>query len=200
MTDARKFLFDRDFRETAARRITEADLAAAEESGFARGLATGRSHADNAIEARIADALERLAAGAGHLLAEAESRRAAEERAMVQLALTFAKAIGGAAIARAPLAPIAEAAQACFAHLDGVPHLVARVHEDLVEETQRVVERIAHERGFAGRLVVIGDPEIAPGDALFDWADGGVARDAQAVETAVTRRLPPWAADPGNLR
>lgn len=200
MAQATKFLFERDFRETAQRQITEADLAAAEENGFARGLAAGTSTAENTITARVADTTARLATELSDLLANMDTAKIANERAAIELALTFARALAGAAIARAPIAPIAEAAQACFAHLEGVPHLVARVNEALIEDTQAVLDRIAHERGFAGRMIVLGDPEIMPGDARLSWADGGVTRDAKAVEEAVMQAVATWVADPATKR
>ena len=40
--------------------------------------------------------------------------------------------------------------------------------------------------GFAGRLVVMGDPEIVPGDARIEWADGGIVRDV--LYGALSRR------------
>lgn len=200
MSQATKFLFERDFRETAQRKITETDLAAAEDSGFARGFAAGISTAENAITARMADTSARLATELADLFANMDAAKIANERAAIELALTFAKALAGAAIARAPIAPIAEAAQACFAHLEGVPHLVARVNEALIEETQAVLDRIAHERGFTGRMIVLGEPDIMPGDAKLSWADGGVTRDAKAVEEAVTQAVATWVADPSTKR
>jgi flagellar assembly protein FliH len=200
MTKPNKFLFERDFRETAQRRITEEDLVAAEENGFARGLAAGTTATENAINARIADTADKIAAQASAILADADKAKVSNEQAMVHIALTFAKALAGAAIARAPIAPIAEAAQACFAHLDGVPHLAARVNDALVDETQAVLDRIALERGFAGRMIVLGDPDIMPGDARLSWADGGLTRDAKAVEDAVMQAVAVWTADPTTKR
>jgi hypothetical protein len=55
--------------------------------------------------------------------------------------------------------------------------------------------RLAQESGFAGRLVVLGEPDIAPGDGRIEWADGGFVIDAQRlsqlVEQAVDGRLRP---------
>jgi flagellar assembly protein FliH len=33
--------------------------------------------------------------------------------------------------------------------------------------------------------VVLGEPEIMPGDCRVEWADGGVVRDRAAVELAI---------------
>ena len=39
--------------------------------------------------------------------------------------------------------------------------------------------------GFAGRLVVLGEPNIAAGDCRIEWADGGVNREAGAADRVI---------------
>jgi flagellar assembly protein FliH len=70
-----------------------------------------------------------------------------------------------------------------------VPHLVVRVNQALVEAVEARVQRIARERGYEGRLVVIGEPEIAPSDGRIEWADGGVVREQARIEAAVDGAL-----------
>ena len=41
------------------------------------------------------------------------------------------------------------------------------------------------ECGLASRLVVLAEPEIAPGDCRIEWADGGITRDSAATEHAI---------------
>ena len=82
-----------------------------------------------------------------------------------------------------------EAVRASFQHLRGVPHLVLRVNDGLVEPVQTRVQAMARERGYEGRLVVMGDPDIAPGDGRIEWADGGVVRDQARIEAAVDQAL-----------
>jgi flagellar assembly protein FliH len=43
--------------------------------------------------------------------------------------------------------------------------------------------------GFTGRLVVIGDPEVALGDGKIEWADGGLVRDRAAISAAIDNRI-----------
>ena len=63
---------------------------------------------------------------------------------------------------RFPLAALEEAARECFRQLRGVPHLVVRVNEALVETADAVMQRVAREHGFAGAIVVLGDPTSRP--------------------------------------
>lgn len=190
--NARPFLFDTDFRRphaSAAVQQANADLAEAVAQAHARGLQEGRAEAQGQAEARLADALTRLGLAAAGLLAQADERDAERDLQAAEIAALVAGRIAGQAIEANPLATIGEAARTALQHLRGVPHLVVRVGEALVDETETLVKRLARERGFEGRLVVIGEPELAPGDARIEWADGGVVRERARVEAAVHEAL-----------
>jgi flagellar assembly protein FliH len=81
------------------------------------------------------------------------------------------------------------AARGALRHLRGVPHLAVRVNDSLVEETEALLRRLARERGFEGRLVVLGEPDLALGDARIEWADGGIVRERARIEAAITQAL-----------
>jgi flagellar assembly protein FliH len=62
---------------------------------------------------------------------------------------------------------------------------VLRVNDALVEPVDALMRRMARERGFEGRLVILGEPDLAPGDVRLEWADGGIVRDQARIERAV---------------
>jgi flagellar assembly protein FliH len=186
MANANGFLFRHDFRRPAAADAKhQAALAEAEARGRAAGVAAGLAQAQRATETRIAEALEGLGARATRLLDEAEARQAALEEEALGFALSFARKLAGEALRVHPTGPIAQAARAAFQHLRAVPHLVVRVNDGLVSEVDALVGRLAREHGFEGRLIVMGEPEIAPGDVRLEWADGGVLRERCRTEAAV---------------
>lgn len=211
MAQIRRFLFDTDFRspvappprdeapaaealaeaqaraEAAAR---EAAREAAEAEAYARGLQEGRAQAEAQVQTRLADALNRVAAAAAGMIAAADERDAAREAQALDFAVALGRKIAGAALDHHPVAAITEAAGRALQHLRGVPHLAIRVHDALVDETQGQVARLARERGYEGRLIVLGDPGMAPGDARIEWADGGVVRERAAIEAALLAALP----------
>ncbi|QZN99272.1 FliH/SctL family protein [Chenggangzhangella methanolivorans] len=197
MSQPQRFLFDTDFGApkvikaqvaTVALSDHEAALAEAEASGYRRGEADGRRAAREADAARLNAAIETLGAQLAVALADADARALTVEREAAVLALAFARKLAGAAVAQFPLAEI-EAAAACFAEIRQAPHLVARVAPDFVEGVRASLTEAAQQRGFAGRLIVLGDPEVAEGDARLEWADGGVIRDAAAVARAIDRAV-----------
>jgi flagellar assembly protein FliH len=184
------FLFDRDFRNPAgadAKRAAVLDEARAE--GYARGLEDGRRMTEGGIQARLADATERLAHRAVELLAQAEADRAAIEAQALALALALARKLAGEALAREPLAAVGEMAREAFQHLRGVPHLVVRVNEALVDPVEALVKRLARERGYEGRVVVMGEPDIVLGDARLEWADGGMARSLDRLHAEAAQAV-----------
>lgn len=186
------FLFETDFRRPrpSADALRAAEEAArAEAAALARGLHEGRIQAEAQVQGRLADAMTRLSLAAAGLLAQADARDAEREAQAVEIAVLIARKVAGDALDAVPLAGIGEAARTALQHLRGVPHLVVRVHESLVEEAETLVKRLARERGYEGRLVVLGDPETALGDARIEWADGGVVRERARIEAAIGEAL-----------
>ncbi|GGK52373.1 flagellar assembly protein FliH [Salinarimonas ramus] len=185
-----RFVFDRDFSRPAGTPSpkAEAALAEAEARGHARGVAEGRAAALAEVDAAKRETLARIAEASRALLADADARGNALEAEALAFAETLARTLAGAALERFPLDTIMEAAREAFGHLRGVPHLVVRVEESLVDEVEALVKTLARERGFEGRLVVIGENDIARGDARFEWADGGVVRDGAALAAEIARK------------
>ena len=80
---------------------------------------------------------------------------------------------------------MAALATECFRHLVKTPHVAVRVGPDLYDDAKRRLDEIAAARGFEGRLVVLSDDALAPGDCRIEWADGGVVRDRALTETTI---------------
>lgn len=187
MANASGILFKHDFRrpETVDTKH-QAALSEAEARGRAAGIAAGLAQAQAATQTRVAEALEAVVQQSARLLGEADTRYAEIEEQALGFALTFARKLAGEALRVNPTGPIADAARAAFQHLRAVPHLVIRVNDALVGDVDSLVGRLAREQGFEGRLIVMGEPEIAPGDVRLEWADGGVVRERSRIEAAVS--------------
>src|SRR5262249_5695630 len=145
-------------------------------------------------ERRTAAALERVARvleGLAGKLAAGGARLGAE---------AGGGAVGGGGqvppppVAPEPLLGNCAPARGCFAHLVTAPHVVVRVSEALHAHAREQLEQAARMNGFEGRLVVLAEPEIAPGDCRIEWADGGVVRDRAATEAAILEAVNRYAA------
>jgi len=183
-----KFLFEDDFASghAAPRRMIpaaahEAALARAEADGFRKGM----NAAEAKIEGRATACLERIAQAIATMAQGLSGLEARLEGEAVEVAVAVARKLAPELIAAEPLAEIAALASSCFNQLIAAPHVVVRVAEQIYEIAQPRLEQIAHLHGFQGRLVVIAEPGMALGDCRIEWADGGLARDRAATETAI---------------
>jgi flagellar assembly protein FliH len=186
-----KFLFDVDFAGGADRKPAMSlaeharKLAETEAAAHRRGFAEAQADAKAEAERRIAGALERIADGiaeAANALTAIETRLECEA---VEVAVAVARKLAPALIAREPFAEIAALAGDCFGQLVTAPHIVVRIHDALYTTAREKLDAIVRARGFGGRLVVLAEPELAPGDCRIEWADGGVNRDSASADAAI---------------
>jgi flagellar assembly protein FliH len=66
---------------------------------------------------------------------------------------------------------------------------VVRVNADLYSDAKQRLDDVARARGFEGRLVVMSEGDIAPGDCRIEWAEGGLKRDRAATEAAIAEAV-----------
>jgi flagellar assembly protein FliH len=192
MTAPVKFLFEDDFAGDArkgARHIApaahEAALAAARAEAFRQGADAGQTKSAAEIAGRSAVASERIAAALAELARGLGAIEARLETESVEVAVAVATKLSPALIAAEPFAEVAALAASCFRHLIAAPHVVVRVDETIYEAAQARLNEIAHMQGFDGRLVVLAEPALAPGDCRVEWADGGLTRDRAATTAAI---------------
>jgi len=195
-----RFLFDTDFSAPEIRveeepAVEETDaapvaehlrlLVEAESRGHRRGVAEGRAEASATAARRLADEAGRLASAAQGILAALDADRQRIEKEAAALALTVAKKLASHLIERQPASEIVALIESCLGPLRQAPHIVIRVDERDADRIKSEADRIAHERGFMGRLVVLGEPDLARGDCRIEWADGGIVRDRGALESEI---------------
>src|SRR6185312_2264766 len=192
-----KYLFDEDFAAGAKPTISlvehERRRADAESQAHRQGFTAGQEQAHQEAAQRMADALSVIADGLGRLdsaLAAIETRLETEA---VEVAVAVAAKLSPALIAREPFAEISALATECFHHLVFTPLVTVRVAPDVHEAAKEKIEEIARSNGFDGRLAVISDERLAPGDCRVEWADGGIIRDntttASAIDEMVARYI-----------
>ncbi len=160
----------------------EALLAEAEKAAYERGLAQGEGKGASAAEARLAEEVERLTGEVASLLDQLDDQKARVEKDAIALAFLIGRRLCAHLIAREPLGEIVALISESLGPLRRAPHLVVRVSERDVEGLKERVEPLIHERGFDGRLIILGEPEVSRGDCRIEWADGGIIRDRSAIE------------------
>lgn len=190
-----KFTFDLDLgrRQEKNRLLTESAMARliseARDSGFKEGFDAG----EQSVAAKAARQLATTAAELGDrvaaMAAEIDDARKIALADAVDLGATVAKKLAGALVSRQPLAEIEQLIAECLVSIDRAPHLVIRCGTELADGVRDTAGARVQASGFAGRLVVMGDPEIAAGDCRIEWVDGGLVRDRQAILRDIDDRI-----------
>lgn len=184
-----KYLFDVEF--DAGGRFGDlsgnarAAIADAEKTSFREGFEAAKKEG----EQRCAAQLERIATDM-HLaigrLAAIETRL---EREAIDVASAIARQLAPALMARQPLAEVEALVLDVLSHVRAAPHVAVRVSPEMAEDAGKRLKKVADERGFASRLVILPDPAIQSGNCLIEWADGGVARDTAAIEARIEQAI-----------
>jgi flagellar assembly protein FliH len=198
MTTLTKFLFDVDFgsgaiadkpKQAIPLAAHQAALAEAEAKAYRNGVEAAEAKAQADAQRRTAAALEQIAAGLDRMRDGLRAIEVKLEAESVEVALAVARKLAPELIAREPLAEIGALATECFAQLVATPHVVVRVSDSLYAQARERLDAIAQAHGFAGRLVVLADPTIAPADCRIEWADGGIVRDRAATEAVIVEAV-----------
>ncbi len=190
-----RFLFDNDFSRIEEETVVEssdaapidaylARLSAAADEAYQRGLAEGRAAAEAEASRRVAEEAGRLVSAAQGILGALDADRERIEKDAAGLAFATARKLAETLIAREPTAEMEALIADCLGPLRQAPHIVIRVDADNVDRIKAEADRIAQERGFTGRLVVLAEPDLGNGDCRIEWADGGIVRDIAALEAA----------------
>ena len=193
-----KFTFSREFPATPDRIVPleqreptltlsehQRLMAAAVAGARAEAFIQGRLEGEGDAAARLAEALEQVSGRLADTARDLAAIEAAATDEAIRFAHGFALKLAGRLLDAAPMAAVEEAARAIFDDLRGQPHVAVRVAPGLVEAAREKLTAISRERGFEGRLIVLGEPEIPPGDVRIEWADGGILRDRAAAEAAL---------------
>lgn len=197
-----RFLFDNDFAAPPPRAepetppvptielpLHEALLAAAEAQAYERGVVAGRDLVEARAAERVAEEAGRLAAAAQSILGILDVERARVEDQAMRLAEIVGRKIAGRLYDLHPRERVEAVVREALESIGKAPHLVVRLAAADAEPIRAALQRAADEKGFAGRLVVMGEPDVARGDCRVEWADGGIVADRAALEAAIQRAV-----------
>ncbi len=206
MSSPARFTFDLDLgrQQDNNRLLSEGAmsrlLAEARDEGFTAGHAAGEQSAAAKSARHLAAAAAALGDRVGALAANIDDMRKSTLAEAVDLAAAIANKLAASLIGAQPVGEIEALVRECLATLDGVPHLVIRCHSELADAVREVAMQHMETAGFTGRLVVMGDPEIALGDCRLEWVDGGLVRDRAATGAEIDRRMAAFLAARGIQR
>lgn len=162
---------------------------AAYEQGRQAGIQEGRDSAESQAAQSLSSEAARLADAAQSIMAAFETDRQRAERDAADLALCVARTLAKELVAREPETEIIALISDCLAPLRATPHLAVRLANDLADQMRETLETMARDRGMSGRLMVIGEPDLKPGDCRIEWADGGIIRDMDELEARIRQSM-----------
>jgi flagellar assembly protein FliH len=199
-----KFLFDMDFSapdKTRERPATPSEIAqkiaSAEARAYRDGYDTAQREAKAESDRRTALALEEIGLAIQGIATRFAGIETRMETEAVDVAVAVARKLSSELISGEPLAEISRLVSDCFSQLVSTPHLVVRINDSLYEAAHERIERLAKQSGFAGRLVILAEPEIATGDCRIEWADGGVVLERAAIEAKINELVGRYMASRG---
>ncbi|MCV0423909.1 MAG: flagellar assembly protein FliH [Roseibium sp.] len=204
MTNPSKFLFNVDFSEPEEPEVVaplepeipmiavadhEKLLADARAQAFEEGRVKALQDLQTKQETLLTAEVDRLVDAVLQVVQTLDEEQAGREQDAISLAFLVARRLCGHLIARQPLAETVALVSECLGPLRKAPHLVIRIAERDVDALKAQVDPIVHEKGFEGRLVILGEPEIDRGDCHIEWADGGIKRDRRALEGEIDTNI-----------
>lgn len=203
-----KFLFDQSFdqpdppRAGAPRKapppppeptFSKAELEAERQAGVEAGRAAALAEAAQSTEAKTAAALTNLAAGAAEMLAARQSCIDEAQRQACEAMRMLLHKVAPALSRKAPLLELEALITDCLREAFDEPRIVLRVADAMFEAVQQRLGALADGIGYAGKVVLLADETLGPGDARVEWADGGAERDQRRlmrdIDGALARAL-----------
>lgn len=158
---------------------------AGHEQGFAEGHKQGFDEAHQQIMASLEKAVGDVESEIAEKLAQIDEQQkranAKINEDAIHVALGVIRKLAPAWSAQYDLTEIENIVQQCLANLFEAPKVMIKVHPDLETPVREAAERIAMSRGFSGKVIVVGEPDVATGDCLVSWGDGTAVRDSARV-------------------
>lgn len=188
--DAARFLFTTNFEEEgqaahaqakAAPTFSAEELARAEEVGRAAGHQAGLAEARASQEETVALALAQLEQQLVNAEAGLVEHHAALQGRAIEIALIALRKLFPELARRNGLDECLALIGKCLERLRNEPRLVIRIAEDAFDPLKAQVDDLTQRCGYEGRVIVIAEDSLGPGDLRVEWADGGAEQDNQRL-------------------
>jgi flagellar assembly protein FliH len=205
----RKFTFDNDFDRPRpapkpepeivvedlppppppAPTFSEEELAAAvaeaRKTALAEGAAKGKSDATAQTERQTATALTAIGTQFAKIDAEVQAAVAAMRETTVELSLAMTRRLFPEFARQHGLEEVKELLGRCLDQLRTEPRFTIKVAAGQAETLTGEIDSLARSRGFEGRITVVAEDGLKPGDCRIEWSQGGMIRSADEIWKAI---------------
>ena len=155
------------------------------EQGFAEGHKQGFDEAHQQIMASLEKAVGDVESEIAEKLAQIDEQQkranAKINEDAIHVALGVIRKLAPAWSKQYQMTEIEDIVRQCLANLFEAPKVMIKVNPDLEKDVGAAAQRIADSRGFSGKVVVVGEQDVAMGDCQVSWGDGTAVRDSARV-------------------
>jgi flagellar assembly protein FliH len=200
MADApRKFMFDRSFDPGAAARGPERkpvtlkpeQYDALRKETFDAGFAAGQKAALDEQQSLILAALARVEERLNHAISHMNAYYREQDGLIRRLVLAIARKILPDFVSQHGTQEIQALLGGVIGDMVHEPRLVVRANETQFDAINARLQDIVAQKAYAGKVVVLADAAIAPGDCRIEWADGGIERKTEATWADIEKTIVP---------
>lgn len=100
---------------------------------------------------------------------------------LAALVLMLTRKVAGDAIRHLPEGGIEHLLRQCLPVLQEQPRVIVCVHPDLCGTIEEKLHALLDQHHLETAVTVKGKPELSPGEARLEWADGSATRDMTAI-------------------
>ncbi len=153
---------------------TEADLESAKSESFQRGLQHGLEKSKAEMEKVIADLIDRVLQSVQVLLQNEQERVRMTQEIAMRVAMASIKKFWPQIVKNTGLDMLEKTLREALSNNPDEARIVLRVHDSLLDAVVQRLPQIKEQEAFNGKIVVIADTNVLPGDSKIEWADGGL--------------------------
>ena len=154
----------------------EEDLLLAREQSFQLGYDQGLADAKKSIEKQTAELAERMVAKLRVLLDEEDRRVKGAQEIALCTSVASLKRIWPQFQQILGTRTVEETIRQALEMNGQETRIVVRVHDSLLDSVVGALPELQTQQAFAGKIIVLSDDGIMPGDCKVEWADGGLER------------------------
>ena len=161
--------------------FSEEELNATREEARAAGREEGIRESNEATERQIATALTVIGDRLNGIFDSQDKSSAAIAENAANIAITIARKIFPDLNRRYSLGEIGRLVAISLARVMDEPRLTIHVNDTLRNDLTAHVEELRQTKGFEGKIVLLGEPNIPLGDCRMAWSEGGAERNTAAM-------------------
>lgn len=153
------------------------DLEAARDEAYVAGHTAALQEAEAATERLASESLHFIAQGLRQLAGTIDQPYQRLEPMAVEVAVAICRRLLPMMAFQHGTGEIEALVRQILPTIIEQPRIVVRVHPALADMVRQGMVPVVADTGFEGRLLIMEDAGIQPGDTRIEWADGGIERD-----------------------